>query len=389
MTVNPRTLPTILFAVLMTAVFGKQILGGERNREEPRRTHFTLTKKGALIPRPKGMPKPGPYYTCLVNMAEVRRFPYEYALYFSTDHANGKGGIWLYLCNGNPTEAGNWKSYDKAVADGDFDYIKKKPKANPIFVDKVQGRQTETPYANVIRGTVYMTYHNAGTRSGQSTLLATSEDGVNFDRINGDKDSIVVEQGRRHTGYLRWGPNPFSGVKHKYVGYSLYGGGRGSPLAMWGSNDALKWDRLAIFRPIYGHAIDKGKIIKWLNMDPNSIRDLGNGEYVAICGGGTRGSGNSTRLCELYEIFLADDGKTLTRKSRKILAKGPPGADDEEEVSTPTSAVLDGTWHVIYVGTKNRAGVNTVMGASGTFNKSAARSQTLKPSERKSHFESK
>jgi hypothetical protein len=128
---------------------------------------------------------------------------------------------------------------------------------------------------------------------------------------------------------------------------------------------------------------------KWLNMDPHSVTDLGNGEYTALCGGGTRGSGNSTRLCEVYEIFLAPDGKTVTRESRNVLAKGPRGADDAEEVSTPTTVVIGDTWHVIYVGTSNRAKKKTVMGASGKFNKSAPRSRELEPSKRKLHFESR
>lgn len=120
------------------------------------RTHFSFQKRGKLISRPVGMPEPGPYYTCLVKMDQVDRFPYEYALYFSTDHDRGKGGIWLYMGNGDPTDADSRKSYDQAAADGEFDYLQEKPAANPIFFDSVQGRQTETPHANVIDGTVYM-----------------------------------------------------------------------------------------------------------------------------------------------------------------------------------------------------------------------------------------
>ncbi len=77
-------------------------------------THFTFEKRGKLISRPPGMPTPGPYYPTLVKMEQVSRFPYDYALYFSTDHDRGKGGIWLYVCNGSPTDAANWKSYEKS-----------------------------------------------------------------------------------------------------------------------------------------------------------------------------------------------------------------------------------------------------------------------------------
>ena len=78
------------------------------------------------------MSDPGPYYPSLVEMRAVPNFPFEYALYFSTDHHRHEGGIWLYLCNGIPTEPKNWKSYDQAVKDGDFNYLSVKPKKNPI-----------------------------------------------------------------------------------------------------------------------------------------------------------------------------------------------------------------------------------------------------------------
>jgi len=107
------------------------------------RTHFSFKKTGKLISRAVDMPEPGPYYTCLVKKDQVDRFPYEYALYFSTDHDRGKGGIWLYVAGGDPTDTGSWKSYDQAVANGDFDYLQEKPDGNPIFFDSVQGRQTE------------------------------------------------------------------------------------------------------------------------------------------------------------------------------------------------------------------------------------------------------
>jgi len=129
------------------------------------RTHFSFEKRGKLISRPVGMPEPGPYYTCLVKMDQVDRFPYEYALYFSTDHDRGKGGIWLYVGDGDPTDADSWKSYDQAVADGEFDYLQEKPAGNPIFFDSVQGRQTETPHANVIDGTVYIDLPQRGRRA--------------------------------------------------------------------------------------------------------------------------------------------------------------------------------------------------------------------------------
>lgn len=380
-----------LSRVLLTAVVAMTCMHGTRAAE----TNFTFTKVGRVLPAQPVMPKPGPYYTCLVKMDGIRAFPHDYAHYFSTDHHNGEGGIWLYVCSGCPTDSDNWKSYDQAVADGDFDYLPKKPRANPIFIDKVQGRQTETPHVNVIDGVAYMTYHNQGAGHNQSTMLATSNDGVNFSRIHGKKDSVILDYvpgeapGDGHTGYFRWGRNPFPGVKHKYVGYSLHGGARNYFMAMWTSDDAVKWEKQEVFTPIEGYAIEDDKILIWSQIDPNSITPLGNGEFVAITSGGTRSAGSSARVTELFEIFIAGDGKTLTRQSRKILANGPPGSDDSEELAQATTVRIGDQWHLIYVGAKNKAGVNTILGARGTFNPHASPSAPLPPESRRRHVYSK
>ncbi|MBD3265787.1 hypothetical protein GF373_03890, partial [bacterium] len=144
----------ILFVIFLACRFSVPVLGEEKRRIPPKMTHFTFTKKGALIVRPPQMRKPGPYYTCLVKMKGVKQFPYDYALFFSTDHGQ-RGGIWMYVCNGSPTVADNWESYDQALANGKFDYLPKKPAANPIFVDTVQGTQTETPCVNILEGMAY------------------------------------------------------------------------------------------------------------------------------------------------------------------------------------------------------------------------------------------
>jgi hypothetical protein len=356
----------------------------QEDRDSVRKTYFAFQKRGALISRPSGMPKPGPYYPRLMKMYQVSRFPYDYALYFSTDHDRGKGGIWLYVCDGSPTEAANWKSYDQAKADGDFDYLKTKPPANPIFIDTIQGTQTETSHANVIDGAVFMTYHNAGAGHSQSTLLATSQDGVNFTRINGDRDSVILDYdpkkgaGNGHTGYFRWRLNPFSSVNYRYVGYSLHRGGDNFYDAMWVSDDVVNWDKVQVFDAIEGHAVEGNHIVGRHGVDINSITPLGSGEYVAIASIGNRSSGGRARVLELYEIFFASDGKTLTRESRKILPNGYSGAYDAEELGGATSVMIGDMWHLIYVGTRGKASVNTIMGATGTFNIAAPKSTTLK-----------
>lgn len=67
--------------------------------------------------------------------------------------------------------------------------------------------------------------------------------------------------------------------------------------------------------------------------------------------------------------------------SRKILSNGPPGTYDAEELDGATSVLIDNTWHLIYVGTKYKASVNTIMGATGTLNVFVPKSAKLKPTD--------
>ncbi|MBD3187158.1 hypothetical protein GF325_10045 [Candidatus Bathyarchaeota archaeon] len=344
-------------------------------------TCFQFKKRGILVEKPSKMPKPGPYYPCLVEMAGIKDFPFDYALYFSTDHHRGRGGIWLYLCNGVPSEAGNWKSYDHAVRDGDFDYLDSKPRKNPVFVDKIQGRHhTETPHANIVDGKVYMTYHHGGSFGLQPTLLATSSDGINFERVNGPLDSIIIPAKLHggHTGYFRWAPNPFHGVHWKYIGYSLHGGGDNYHSAMWGSNDAISWKKIHVFTPREGYAMqDENLIMIWHEINPNAVERIGDDEYVLLSAGGNRASGGSARVVKLFEIFLEGDGKTLKRECRQVLPNGKPGDPDSEEAAEPTMVRIGDTWHLIYIGTTNKAKQNTIMAAIGNFNPDAAPSKVL------------
>jgi hypothetical protein len=357
-------------------------------------THHHFVRSGALLQPAPSMVGPGPYYTCLVDMRQVAAFPYDYGLYFSTDHDPGAGGIWLYVANGSPTDPAVWISYDEAVQAGHFDHLDGRPAANPIFVDIVDGAgHTETPHVNVVDGAVYMTYHKDGIEDTQRTLLATSADGVRFARLHGEDDSVVLRYdpgerpGNGHTGYFRWAANPFTDIPHRFVGYSLHGGGDEYHMAVWASDDATTWQTLDVLTPIEGHAMPADRILIWHELDPASITPLGNGEYAAICGGGNRASGDVARIVELYEVYLGADGRTLTRESRKILGLGPQGADDAEELAEPTSLVIDGTRHMIYVGTRDGGQVNTVMGATGHFDADATAGEPLPTEARRRHVD--
>jgi hypothetical protein len=357
-----------------------------------RETHFSLRKTGALITPPENMPADytrGAYYPTLVKMDSIAGFPYEYALYFSTDHTKGKGGIWLYLCQGSPNDASNWISYEAAIALGKFNYLGYKPLSNPIYVDTIAGRQTETPHANIINGKVYMSYHN-NMDGMQATLMATSDDGVNFKRLYNDNQAIILKPKKHlhHTGYFRWGANPFTGVNYKYVGYSLYGGGFNYRSAMWGSDDAIQWDEIALFASERNDRSleEEGLLLIWHDLDPTSIRKITNDEYVAVMSAGSLAAGQMERVNELYEVYLDKDGYTLKRISHKILQRGPLDSDDSEELNTSSMVFIGDTLHMIYLGTKNRGQINTVMGAIGTFCPNALLTPELKFEDQKAHI---
>ncbi len=357
--------------------------------------NFEFVKTESLIAPPWTMSDKnftlGAYYPTLVTMDGVENFPYDYALYFSTDHASDNGGIWLYLCNGKPSQAASWISYDDALAAGSFDYLGRKPACNPIYTDTILGRQTETPHANVIDGKVYMSYHNyLDYRGWQATMLATSEDGVNFQRIFDDDRAIILKpvDFLDHTGYFRWGPNIFSGVDYKYVGYSLRRGTIDYRSSMWGSNDAIQWDELQM---INGWKTDRSipeadRFLIWHEIDPTSVRKIKGNEYVAICCAGTRAAGKMKRLTELYEIYLAPDGLTQTRMAQKILGIGGDGSDDSEECSSSATTLIADSLHMVYVGTASTGKINTVMGAVGVFNPNAILTLALADSVRQYHF---
>lgn len=383
-----------LFIFLIVLLVGSCAkVENKKNRES--QSNFEFTKTEELIAPPASMAMTnytiGAYYTTLVKMDSVKGFPYEYALYFSTDHARDNGGIWLYLCNGAPTNQANWVSYDDAVAQGAFDYLKTKPQVNPIYIDTIKGFQTETPHANVINGKVYLTYHNnLGHDDWQATMLSISDDGVNFKRIfDDDRGNILPPiELLNHTGYFRWGPNPFSGVNYKYIGYSLRKGTMNYRSAMWGSDDAIKWNEMKRINGLKTNKAIEGeeRFIVWHGIDPSYIRKINDNEYVILTTGGTPAAGAMKRTTELYEIFVAPDGVTQTRMARKVVGIGHSTGYDAEECASPAMVMIGDSLHLLYVGTTASGKINTVMGAVGTFNKDAPLTTSLTKAHRQYHF---
>ena len=329
------------------------------------RPSWVFTKTGQEITRPAAMTSGnGTYYPCIVSMKTVPNFPADYAVYFSTDHAAGAGGIYLYLVTGDPSNPANFQSYDDAKAAGKFNYLSSKPAANPIYVDTVAGNQTETPQVINVGGTLVLTYQNAGVGNNQSTVRALGTDGVNFTR-----DTVVVDYangtsvGDGHTGYLKWGLNPFPGVPYKYVGYSLHGGQSKPYMAQWGCNDPTTelWTQIAVMQRVAGRAAQGSRVVEWNTFDVQSVQKVPQG-YSALCDMEQASAGAAARDGAVYEILLDDTGRQVIGVPQQVLAKGSSGAFDEGEVQITGLINLSDRFAGVYNGASS-ANAKTVGGA--------------------------
>jgi hypothetical protein len=146
-----------------------------------------------------------------------------YYMYTSTDHDATAGGIWLLTA---PTPLGPWTMQNGGAA---------------IYVDAVQGNQTEVPAIewDPLTEQVFLYYSNAATGSNQATQLATSVDGVTFERygtIIATAD-LTNQPGNGHTGY-------FDATRlsdRLWIGTALRGGGGTSLQQLLWSRDGIAW----------------------------------------------------------------------------------------------------------------------------------------------------
>jgi hypothetical protein len=330
-------------------------------------------KLGELITTPPSMVnEEGVYFPSLMATSEIpdSNFPskFDFVCYASPSHSTGDAGIWLFLCEGDPTIPSNWIEYDDAVANGDFDYLVSKPSGNPIFVDTAFGEQTETPCVNNIDGTLFMTYHNAGNAvyagNSQHTCLAKSPDGINYTReyIAGNINGTLLPanpqyvRGNGHTGYFKWGVNPFTEVGYSYVGYSIYGGGDWYCQAMWVSDNAEDWHVHAYLSNIEGRVTENIPVAYLSSIestfDPRNIESMGDGTYrvmttVRETDAGTAGIKNT----RLVEVLVGSDGHTILTEANTVMAP-TEGTFDEGDVRTSHVFLYNGEKYLIYTGSK-------------------------------------
>jgi hypothetical protein len=336
-------------------------------------TRYKGDKLGELITTPPSMVnEEGVYFPSLMATSEIpdSNFPskFDFVCYSSPSHSTGDAGIWLFLCEGDPTIPANWIEYDDAVANGDFDYLVSKPSGNPIFVDTAFGEQTETPCVNNIDGTLFMTYHNAGNAiyagNSQHTCLAKSTDGINYTReyiagnINGTLLSADPQyvRGNGHTGYFKWGVNPFTEVGYSYVGYSIYGGGDWYCQAMWVSDNAEDWHVHAYLSNIEGRVTENIPVAYLASIestfDPRNIEPMGDGTYrvmttVRETDAGTAGIKNT----RLVEVLIGSDGHTILTEANTVMAP-TEGTFDEGDVRASHVFLYNGEKYLIYTGSK-------------------------------------
>lgn len=153
---------------------------------------LTVVKAEGLFPRPLG----------------------KYYGYVSTDHA--AGGI--AMCYG-PTPKGPWTFYGQ------------------VYIDAAGGGDSETPQIwpdPNNPGTAYLFYHNSsvpGAIGAQSTLCATTTDGITFTKVSTfilDLLGTNAESGDGHTGYV----SMFEGDSGIHA-YGLYGGAGTARFVLW------------------------------------------------------------------------------------------------------------------------------------------------------------
>ncbi len=317
------------------------------------------------------------YFPSFVDMRNNGDWPFDWAIYHSTDHDAGGGGIYLLVGNGDPSSPTSVKTYTEALGDGDFDDYVTKPGSEPIYADSTEGTQTETPCVRLIDSTYYMTYHNSGAGNTQSTLMATSGDGLNFTRRVVGGTAVILDYedsehpGDGHTGYFHWGVNDFADLPYGYIGWGLAGSSAGNTnWATYGATDPAGPWRLVQMLPRYG-GVPTGGVAgrSGFLMGRPPIHQNSGGEWVRVVQGGESGSGGiGTPEREMYEVVLDEMGN-VKREPQKILENGE--TFDGREIQHPHVFEWDGGPRVLYTAV-DTSGNNELAVATATFNASAS-----------------
>lgn len=299
---------------------------------------YQFTDRGIVVERPASQgSNRGCFSPTIIPTANITGWqaPYDWILYFSTDHVSGSGGTWVVLVSGDPTDSNNWVDYDTAIANGDFDYLPSKPSGNPVYIDTVSaGTQTETPCARVIDGVVYLTTHNnsgpgydGGDIREQTTSIATSSDGINFTR----HDYVLTYDprfgtGTGHTGYFEWDVNDGKlNYPHTYIGYST----AGDYSALWGTDVVTnRWELLQVWKKDVGRVVEN--VSGYTNpelvmtLSPSSLVKQDDGSLMALAEIREQGGGGAQLVPRFsIPVLIADDGFTRLSYAGEPAQGGP------------------------------------------------------------------
>ncbi len=384
-------------------------MAGYRNRQARARAAFIA--KGGFVPTPINattyaitanndyfIPKPanmtdgrGPYWPCLVDYRNFAPLPADWAVYFSTDHANGVGGIWLWVARGPDPKTAVWKSYDDALIAGWFDSIATKPAGNPIVgagaTNPAAFTQIETPDVNIFNGKVIMTLQANNTVNGQATLRTVSTDGLNFTlpaTNNAAARLLTVPAAQKvmglvdHTGYFKSGPNPFpqlinpaTGSPWPWIGYSLTEAGDLACLGQWATDnpETGTWILLGPLHTVAGlvsesFAEASGKRQQWY-LDPKLIRRVDDNTYSALTYMTGVSSGSTQVPSVITEVFIGPLGRKVVAKAKKVL--GIQDATIRPNGAETMCAVLDtvNNQFVMMTQWRNALDINVVGMATG------------------------
>ena len=355
------------FAALTRATGGVLPPAGDEAVIDPpnttARSTYALTDAGTIQSRPSGMSNSGPYWPSFVD---VRTDPFwqplgiKWLCYWSTDHSSGDGGIYLSLSiNDDPKVLSGWRTYGAALAEGLFASVPTKPASNPVYVYQPGSNlSTETPHVRKQGSTWVLTFqtYKLSNSQNQCTNRVLSTDGLNW---TGTLTAPLLQipdytrsLGDGHTGYFRWGPNPFdrTAVPFDFVGYSLGGGGDKPLFAQWGTNDPVAgdWTFIQPLSPQYGRLGDA-------SFGPTGA-DIANARAVrqgiAIVGDRSAGgSGTANQYGTISEGVLDMTGTLLHHAPIDLVAM-PLNSDVASQASIANVMTRDDERVIVYQGTR-------------------------------------
>jgi hypothetical protein len=276
------------------------------------------------------------FYPWVVDLqGKVSSPPDRWAMYYSTDHATGNGGINVAF---GPTPMGPFTKYQTGA----------------IYANTTDGVQVETPAVlwNEDEGLLFMYYQVNGTP--QRTALATSTDGIHWTRVGVVVSPYTSPSHGNHSGYFK----PFRFGK-SWFGYGLCKGGDTSMGALSYSKDGRFWrmDPRPFLYETQWHGRNDYKF-----HFGNALPFVWRGELWTFISAGDYASGpfaDASRYT--YAIPLASDGRSMRAKPDPVVTSLATG----ETRLDPFSCVIEHDGGIYAYTRRNGASTSEPGGAAG------------------------